>query len=142
MILRNCEPSSANDISTLVIGNDDDVSTSSLRDIVDFINNDENPTVDLEAVLDILYGSITDVCQDHIYPEDVVHWVVNETLGHKTDKHNQCLETLECLLIAYLDNIVKYLTIVGIIKNGRLPYTFKRLSPGCAVVLQRSNSFD
>ena len=142
MTLRNYAPSSENKISTVVIADDEDISTSSLQALVEFINNDEVPVVDLEAVLDVLFGSIQEVCLDYIDPKDVVHWIVTETCDFKAEQNRQTLETLECLLLSYLDNIVNYLKIVGIIKNGRLPYTFTRLSPGCAVVLQRTNNAD
>ena len=142
MTLRNYVPSSGNKINTVVIADDDDISTSSLKELVEFINSDDIPTVDLEAVLDVLFGSIQEVCLDYIDPRDVVHWIVTETCDFKAEQNRQTLETLECLLLSYLDNIVTYLKIVGIIKNGRLPYTFKRLSPGCAVVLQRTNNPD
>ena len=91
-------------------------------------------TVDVEAVLDIIYGGLNET---HLGIEALSLWLVQETLDTKSVRSANSVEHLRAVITQYFRNTERRMKQYGLYENGHIPYAFQRLLPFSVVVLYR-----
>ena len=111
-----------------------------LKRFIGFIEDEDSPVVDFDAVMSIIFDSIKDL-QNGIMTVDNLIWFLSREViltGPDFSVHTEA--TLCALLQAYIETLIRHLRILGVLDNDVFNYRFHSLREGNAILLQRTDS--
>ena len=110
-----------------------------LRKFIAFVEDEDSPTVDIDAVLSIIFDSIKDLLNGIMTVDNLMWFLVREVILTGPDFSVYTEAALCAMLQAYIDALLRHLRTLGVLSNDLFNYRFHSLREGNAIVLQRTN---
>ena len=124
----------------MVINDDHFAANDCLKRFIDFVEDEDSPSIDIEAVLSIIFDSIKDLQNGIMTVDNLIWFLSREVILTGPDFSVQTEAALCALLHVYIETLVQYLRALGVLNNDVFNYRFHSLRAGNVIWLQRTDS--